>query len=498
MFISLTAETRVLQNHSQNSNRRQLVTVIDGYFLQGALVLLNIAVDFLLRPIYNGAMLSSEQFATEIIRRLRDNQYDGFFVGGCVRDRLLGLIPKDYDVCTNATPDQLQQLFPGSDLVGAHFGVIIATRCGPHSGPPTEIATFRSDGIYSDGRRPDTVQYEAYPANDVLRRDFTINALLEDPLAGNILDLVDGRADLTDHIIRAIGNPGDRFREDYLRMLRAVRFAARFQFLIDGDTKDAIHSAASRITQISAERIQSELNHILTEGDAGYGFRTLSELGLLSYILPEVYKLRGVAQPLQFHPEGDVFTHTMLMLDQLQTGCSLPLALSVLLHDIGKPATQTVDSDGRIRFNGHAEHGAHMARTILERLKYSNDIIERTVNMVLVHMQFMNTSDMKKSTLKRFIRIPNFPEYLELHRIDCVGGGGNLEHYDFVSRKLAELGTPEILRPVPLVNGRDLLAAGYQPGPLFRQALELAETAQLDGVITTRDEALQLALTVFA
>ncbi len=403
-----------------------------------------------------------------------------------MRDRLIGIAPKDYDISTNATPQEILSLFPEAQTVGAHFGVVLVTRA---SGVQVEVATFRSEGAYADGRHPQEVRFETDPALDAQRRDFTINGLMQDPLSGEVLDYVGGRADLSKKIIRAIGNVEDRFEEDHLRMLRAIRFAARLNFSIDPATLGAIQRLADCICKISAERIRDELVRILTEGQARRGFELLDESGLLAYVLPEVKAFQGVQQPPEFHPEGDVWVHVMLMLQQLRTPTP-DLAWGVLLHDVGKPATFRIAD--RIRFDGHAEVGAEMSRKRLTQLKFPNDDVDHITSLVANHMKFKDVRNMRLSTLKRFLCLPHFEEHLELHRLDCLASHGRTDSYEFVKAKLAELGE-EQLRPVRLISGRDLIEAGYKPGPEFGRALHAVETAQLEGEIHTRDEALALA-----
>jgi poly(A) polymerase len=439
--------------------------------------------------------------ALAIAQALREAGHQAYFAGGCVRDLLLGITPKDYDVATSAIPDQIVELFPKTFTVGAHFGVVLV--CMPQPGAPdiaTEVATFRSDGSYSDGRRPDTVRYTSDPREDVLRRDFTINGMLLDPVAyeatgdldAAVLDYVGGRDDLRRGVVRAIGDPKHRYAEDKLRLLRAVRFAARLSFHLE---VEGIRCKAADITQVSAERIRDELTRILTEGGAARGFDLLYQLGLLARILPEVVRLRGVTQPPEFHPEGDVWVHTMLLLAKLPAGCPATLAWGALLHDIGKPATYQppnpkVPGD-RIRFNGHVEVGVRIAEEILSRLRFSNDDTAQVVALVKNHMRFSDILQMKQSTLKRFLRLPHFDEHLELHRLDAGSAHGDLTLYDF-ARAQYKAEPPVDLRPPPLLTGADLIAAGYKPSPQFKPMLALAEDAQLEGSATTRDEALAL------
>ena len=449
------------------------------------------------------------QAALEIARRLRSADHQAFFAGGCVRDLHLGVAPKDYDVATSATPDEVISLFPKTFSVGAHFGVILV--CTPQLNAPdiaTEVATFRHDGAYSDGRRPDAVQFSTSPEEDVLRRDFTINGMLVDPLAfdatGDLaaatLDFVHGREDLAAQIVRAIGQPKLRFTEDKLRMLRAVRFAARLDYRIDDDTAAAIHCQAAEIHQVSQERIRDELTRILTEGGARRGFELLYSLGLLARVLPEVIRMRGVQQPPEYHPEGDVWIHTMLLLEKLPAGCSPTLAWGALLHDIGKPATFQPPNPGkpgdRIRFNGHVEVGVRIAEEILKRLRFSNDDTEHIVALVKNHMRFGDIREMRESTLRRFLRLPRFDEHLALHQLDVTSSHNDLSLYDFARAEYEREPAPD-LRPKPLLTGRDLIAAGYAPSPQFKAMLTLAEDAQLERNIHAPDEALSLVIKHF-
>jgi poly(A) polymerase len=431
---------------------------------------------------------SNEELPIALIRHLRALGHKAYLVGGCVRDRLLGIAPKDFDIGTDAKPEQVAAYFPNSELVGAHFGVILVHRDGHH----VEVATFRSEGTYSDGRRPDEVHFETQPALDAARRDFTINGLMEDPLSGEILDFVGGQADLERKMIRAIGDPAQRFKEDHLRMLRAVRFAARLGFVIEPETLAAMRREASCIKQISVERIREEIVRILTEGGARRGIELLDENGLLQYVLPQVKAFQGVKQPPEFHPEGDVWTHVLMMLERMEHP-SVCLAMGVLLHDVGKPPTFRIAE--RIRFDGHAEVGAEMSRELLNHLRFPNGEIEHVTALVANHMKFKDVHQMRVSTLKRFLRLPDFDEHLELHRLDCLCSNGHLETYNFVRQKLHEL-TAQELRPGRLISGHDLIEAGYNPSPRFSEALTAVETAQLEGEIHTREEALAWARTV--
>lgn len=429
---------------------------------------------------------SSERLAIQIIHKLREHGHQAYLVGGCVRDRLLQVTPKDYDVSTDAIPEQLCKYFPRAETVGAHFGVVLVRG---QQGQHVEVATFRSEGVYTDGRRPDQVHFEANPALDAQRRDFTVNGLMEDPLSGEVLDYVGGQTDLKKGVIRAIGDPPRRFEEDHLRMLRAVRFAARLRFAIEPDTLKAIQLLAARIVTISAERIRDELIRILTEGSACRGLELLDETHLLQHILPDVKAFQGVQQPPEFHPEGDVWTHVLLMLENMKEP-STTLALAVLLHDVGKPPTFRVAD--RIRFDGHAEVGAAMTKHILAQLKFPNSENDQVTSLVANHMKFKDVRQMRTSTLKRFLRLPNFEEHLELHRLDCLASHGRTDAYNFVREKREEFSQEE-LRPPRLLTGRDLIKAGYQPGPQFARVLEHVESAQLEGEIHTHEEAIRLA-----
>ncbi len=433
-----------------------------------------------------------KQSAVEIVRTLRGAGHQAYLVGGCVRDLLVGREPADYDVATDATPDQVMRIFPQTWAVGAQFGVVLV----PAPDHTIEVATFRSDGLYTDGRHPNEVMYTRDPREDVQRRDFTINGLLLDPLDHDrVLDYVGGQADLQAGIIRTIGAPERRFAEDKLRMLRAVRFAARFGYRIDDNTFAVIRRLAPQIPQVSRERVRDELTKMLTEGRARHAFELLDAPGLLVEVLPEVARMKGVAQPPQFHPEGDVWIHTLLCLEKLPQPCPRTLAWGTLLHDVGKPPTFRVAPD-RIRFNGHVEVGVRMAEEICRRLRFSNDDTTEIAALVANHMRFADAPQMKQSTLKRFLRLPGFEEHLELHKIDCLSSHGDLGLYEFVRRKLAET-PPEQIRPKPLLTGHDLIAAGYTPGPRFKEILAAVEDAQLEGVLTSREEALGFAKSNF-
>jgi poly(A) polymerase len=440
--------------------------------------------------------------AREIVMALRSAGHQAYFAGGCVRDLLLGVEAKDFDVATSATPGVVMEMFEKTYSVGAHFGVVLV--CSPAADGAeitTEVATFRHDGAYSDGRRPDAVKFSTDPREDVLRRDFTINGMLLDPIVYDetanagaaTLDYVGGREDLQAGIVRAIGEPALRFAEDKLRMLRAVRFAARLEFEIEARTMAAIRATASEIGQVSSERIRDELTLMLTEGHARRAMELLDTSGLLTYVIPEALRMKGVEQPPQFHPEGDVWVHTMLLLEKLKPGVPATLAWGALLHDIGKPATfrppDPKKPGDRIRFDGHVEVGVRIAETILGRLRFSNEDTEQIVALVKNHLRFGDILQMRESTLKRFLRLPKFDEHLALHWMDCMSAHCDLKLYEFAKEKY-EAAPVELIRPKLLVTGRDLIAAGYRPGPEFKTMLEAAEDAQLEGIATTTEEGM--------
>jgi poly(A) polymerase len=432
--------------------------------------------------------VNSRELANSVCDSLQRHGHQAFLVGGCVRDILLHREPADYDVATNATPQEVLQLFPDALDVGAQFGVVLVRK----DSLKVEVATFRSDVGYSDGRHPDQVVYSQTPEEDVQRRDFTINGLLMRHDSGNVLDFVGGRADLAAKIVRAIGEPSRRFAEDKLRMLRAVRFAARFGYTIEPATFAAIRKHASEIHIVSAERVREELSKLLTEGAARRGFELLDELGLLAELLPEIAAMKGVPQPPQFHPEGDVWIHTLLMLEDLPTGASPTLAWGVLLHDIGKPPTfrSATETGDRIRFDGHVDVGVRMADELCRRLRFSNDDTDQIKALVANHMKFKDVSQMRQSTLKRFVRLPQFDEHLELHRLDCQSSHGKLDAYEAVRSFLAQTPPAEV-RPPRLLSGDDLKDLGYTPGPEFQKILATLEDAQLEEAVQTRDQALE-------
>ncbi len=453
------------------------------------------------------------QRSISILRTLREKGHQAYLVGGCVRDLRLGREPADYDVATSATPNDVMRIFPETYAVGAQFGVVlvpdsraagedvasnvstepsdrrdVASYVSAGATQTVEVATFRADLGYSDGRHPDQVRFTKDPREDVQRRDFTINGLLLDPISNEVLDYVGGQKDLEAKIIRTIGDPERRFAEDKLRMLRAVRFAARFGYSIEPQTFAAIQKLAPQIHQVSRERVRDELTKMLTEGHARQAFLLLDETNLLREVLPEIEKMKGVEQPPQFHPEGDVFVHTLLLLENLPYPASSTLAWGALLHDVGKPPTFRVAD--RIRFDGHVDVGVKMAEEICRRLRFSNDDTEQIVALVANHMRFSHAMQMSQSTLKRFMRMPRFAEHLALHRLDCVGSHRDLTTYNFIREKMAET-PPADMRPVPLITGEDLIAAGYAPGPRFKEILSAVEDAQLEGRLAGREDALQ-------
>ena len=490
--------------------------------------------------------------AIEIVRTLRAAGHQAYLAGGCVRDLVLGREPADYDVATDATPDQVMRIFPHSYAVGAQFGVVLvpaeAVSRGQGSAPPQnmgrdvacdvsestvrtaggrsvgdvtsyvstelqerghdlpaepagkpgviEVATFRSDIGYSDGRHPDQVRYTSSPQEDVQRRDFTINGLLYDPIEDRVLDYVGGLADIRRRVVQTIGAPEQRFGEDKLRMLRAIRFATRFGYSIEPGTFSAVQRLAPLIHQVSCERIREELSKMLTEGRARRAFELLDESGLLKEVLPEISAMKGVEQPPQFHPEGDVWVHTLLLLEQLPTPCPKTLAWGALLHDVGKPPTFRVAPD-RIRFDEHVSVGIRMAEEICRRLRFSNDDTGQIAALVANHMRFADALKMKESTLKRFLRLPRFPEHLELHRIDCLSSHGDLTLYNFVKQRFQSTPADQV-RPRPLLTGNDLIRAGYKPGPEFKEILAAVEDAQLEGRLESREQAMEFVRVQFS
>jgi poly(A) polymerase len=430
--------------------------------------------------------VTPRELANSICDVLQRKGYQALLAGGCVRDLLLGREPSDYDVATDASPEQVMALFSEGVGVGAQFGVVLI----PRDGNKVEVATFRSDVGYTDGRHPDRVEYSKTPREDVRRRDFTINGMLMRHDTGEVLDFVNGQADLKAGIIRAIGEPDRRFQEDKLRMLRAVRFAARFGYEIESETFRAIRRHVKEIHQVSAERIREELTKLLTEGAGRRGFELLDETWLLSQLLPEITAMKGVEQPPEYHPEGDVWIHTRLMLAGLEKGVSPTLAWGVLLHDVGKPPTfrSAAETGDRIRFDGHVDVGVRMAEEICKRLRFSNEDTEQILALVDNHMKFKDVSQMRASSLKRFVRMPRFEEHLALHRLDCLSSHRHLESFEYIQRVLRET-PPEQIRPPRLLTGNDLLRMGYKQGPQFSEILKALEDAQLEGQVKTQEQA---------
>jgi poly(A) polymerase len=469
--------------------------------------------------------------ARQVAERLRGAGFQAYFAGGCVRDLLLGRVAKDFDVATSARPEEVLRLFTGRSgfrtmEVGAHFGVILVVAEVDGERVEVEVATFRHDGVYLDGRRPEAVRFSVDAREDVVRRDFTINGMLLEPSLmeerkiqhgghggtepeitvvrvpdGAVLDFVGGREDLARGLVRAIGEPARRFEEDKLRMLRGVRFAARLGFTLEAETLRAMRVHAAQISQVSAERVREELTRMLTEGGARRAFEMLDESGLLREVLPEIARMKGVEQPPEYHPEGDVWLHTLILLEQLPAGVSCELAWGFLLHDVGKPATfQPPDPKkpgDRIRFNGHVEVGVRIAEVMLERLRFSNDARTQILALIKHHMQFGDVRSMKESTLKRFVRMPHFEEHLALHRADCLASHGKLGMWEY-AKEAYERDEPAEVRPKWLVTGKELIAAGYRPGLGFKEMLRVVEDAQLEGRVTTVEDGLELIAREFA
>jgi poly(A) polymerase len=425
--------------------------------------------------------------AREIIHRLRESGHEAYFVGGCVRDFILNQTSSDYDIVTSARPEEVMKLFPRTVAIGAKFGVV-AVIIDNH---PFEVATFRSDDVYEDGRHPSRIHYST-AREDVFRRDFTINGLLMDPDTGDIIDYVNGRFDFDNKIVRTIGNPGKRFREDYLRLLRAVRFAANLHFDLEPATQDAVKREASNIRHISVERIREELNKILTRGGARRGFELMMQTDILQNILPEICRLKGVEQPPRFHPEGDVWQHTLKMLELLpadgEREKNICLAWGTLLHDVGKALTRSEDEKG-VHFYGHVQQGEIIADTIMQRLKFSRMQRETVVNLIRQHMVFMNVRKMRPGRLKRFLRMPDFDLHLELHRLDCLASHGMLDNYEFCREQLQILALDD-LHPPRLLTGNDLIAMGFTPGKIIKDILLAVEEEQLEGRIQSAEQAI--------
>ena len=419
--------------------------------------------------------------ALAIVNKLNEHQFEAYFAGGAVRDLLLGRTVSDIDLVTSASPEEVERLFDRTIPVGKQFGVVVVVI----DSTPYEVSTFRSEGGYLDGRHPTQVCFTD-SRHDSLRRDFTVNALFLNPVNQEILDYVNGRQDLESQVIQTVGPPEQRFQEDKLRVLRAVRFACQLGFEIDAETYSQIQKYAAELGQVSWERIRDEVLKILTGPDPARGLRLLLQCGILAAILPEIAAMDGVPQPPEFHPEGDVFKHTCLMFE-LSEGLGDTLALGILLHDVGKPPTFAVKE--RIRFDGHVEVGARIGEEICRRLRLSNEQTEEVIDLIKNHLRFMNVEEMRESTLKRFIRKENFDQHLQLHRLDCLASHGDLSSYNFCQKKLKEL-NQEAIRPDPLINGDDLIKLGLKPGPVFSEVLTAVEDLQLEGKLGSKKQAL--------
>jgi len=480
---------------TDGKNHDTIKMIIMQYHCQ-SFIFIFIAIFFYLpskETVYAQMHNPQEQFesAVRIVKTLKNGGFEAFFAGGWVRDFVMGGAGRgDIDIAASAAPEEIRRLFGRTVGVGEQFGVMIVVE----NGIPFEVATFRTDVGVKDGRHPDSVVYTD-AKNDALRRDFTINGMFYDPIAGEVIDYVEGRRGIADKVIKAIGAPAQRFGEDYLRMLRAVRFAARFGFDIEEQTREAIRDCARNIKIISAERIFAEIGKMLTGPNPDRSVSLLHDTGLLEHVLPEVENLRGVEQPPQFHPEGDVFVHTVKTLGLLPENPSPALAWAMLLHDIGKPSTMTVTD--RIRFNNHHHVGSVMAESALRRLKAPNALIDAVTSMVENHMNFMNVKKMRLSTLKKFLSRETIRDELELHRADCLSSHGDVTNYDFIKENL-EAFKSEQIKPPPIITGRDLIEMGLKPGPVFGKILAEVYDLQLEDKINTHEEAVSAARNIIA
>lgn len=436
----------------------------------------------------------SAHFPLSVLRALRGSGFEAVFAGGCVRDMLLGRHPKDFDIATNALPDDIRKIFPRTVPVGEAFNVILVLDSAETNPDKVEVATFRSDIGIADGRHPSKVVI-ATAEEDVKRRDFTINGMLYDPIEDKILDWVGGQKDLKDGVVRAIGDPALRIQEDHLRMLRAFRFAARYSFKLDAELLGAIRKLAPLIQKISAERIFDEITKMITSTNADLAMQMMADSGILQHILPEALAMQGCQQPAEFHPEGDVWIHTLLLLKQCD-GASPELAWGCLLHDIGKPPTFSHEPPDRIRFNNHQNIGAEMAERILKRLKASSHLTDIVCELTRDHLKFKDAPQMRPATLKRFLRNPHFDLHLKMHFIDCMASHQNMTLYEFCVEELKKL-PPDVLRPAALLSGHDLISMGFKPGPQFKGILESLETEQLEGRILDKDSALKFVTANF-
>ncbi len=428
-------------------------------------------------------MSAKEEKALAILRRLRDHGFIALFNGGCVRDRLLGIPIKDYDIATDARPEVVQRLFDDTVAVGAQFGVIMVIV----DGEPYEVATFRADASYVDGRRPSSVSFGTIE-EDAKRRDFTIGGMYYDPFEDRLIDTVGGMRDLRAGIIRAIGNPYDRFAEDHLRVLRAARFSARLNFTIEPETHKAMRLTAPMVPKVSAERIGEEIVRLMTEGGAARGMDIMVETGLMKEVLPEVLPMIGCEQPANYHPEGDVYVHTRIAVAMLSPGCAESLAFGILFHDIAKPQTRA-EQNGKVTYYGHTDIGAEMAIDILARLRRSRAVQERVAYLVKNHLRLTMAPRMRTSTLKRMLSEDGFDELLEVCRMDALASSSYLGHYHFCRHAMAQM-TPAQMRPPRFISGRDLIGMGFKPGPAFKNILKELEDLQLDGAIADREAAL--------
>src|SRR5262245_2282677 len=444
--------------------------------------------------------MTDREFATDVVRRLRQSGYEAYWAGGCVRDELLNFIPADYDVATSARPEDVVRTFKKTVEVGASFGVVevIGPRRPDGSYPKVQVATFRSDGAYVDGRRPESVVFSS-AEEDAARRDFTINGMFLDPLDGRVIDYVGGQADLQARVLRAIGDPRARFREDKLRLVRAVRFAARFGFPIEPETAAAVREMAAEITVVSAERIAEELRKILVHPGRAWALRQMDELGLLRQIVPDVEsEMKGLPQGLPSAPTGDLWNHTLKVLEVLEgprwpapAPATFPLAFAALLHDVGKKRSAARQGD-RYTFHGHEHIGKRLAGTVARRLKLSNAETTRIEWLVERHQYLCEAPTMRPSKLKPILVHPGIGELLALHRADSVASGRSIEHVDYCEQVLRET-PPEVLNPPPVLTGDDLLALGWEQGPVFKKVLDAVREAQLEGTVRTKDEAIRLA-----
>ena len=434
--------------------------------------------------------MTERDFALFVLRRLQEAGFRALWAGGCVRDELLGREPADYDVATNARPEQVQKLFPNTIAIGAAFGVIEVIGPRQECGHPTvEVAAFRTDVDYTDGRRPNSIIYSS-PEEDAKRRDFTINGMFFDPIADKLFDFVGGRADLDAKILRAIGDPVERFTEDKLRMLRALRFATRFDLAIDPATDAAIRAMAREIVVVSPERIAKELRGCLVHRNRAAAMRLFLDVGLADAVIPELVPMRGLPQGRPAAPTGDLWDHVLRTLDELGEGVSFPLAMAALLHDVGKPRTVGRTAD-KYTFYGHEHVGARMADDIARRLKLSNDERERIGWLVDKHQVLADAKQMRPSKLKVLLAHPGIGELLALHRADAIAANHSLEHVEYCEF-LLDLWPRDVICPEPLLTGHDLVRRGYEPGPHFKVWLDAVREAQLDGTISTLEEALAL------